>query len=147
VVVGAGTVLRAADVSRARESGAKFLVSPGLTEELASAGLATGLPYIPGAITPSEIMAAREFGFSLLKFFPAEPSGGIAALKHYAPVFAGIVFCPTGGVNDGNAKDYLALPNVPMVGGAWMAPPELIRNGDWDGIAERARRASNAVAP
>src|SRR4051794_21452192 len=81
VVVGAGTVLRAADVSRAREAGAKFLVSPGLTEELASAGLATGLPYIPGAITPSEMMAARELGFSLLKFFPAEASGGIAALR------------------------------------------------------------------
>jgi 2-dehydro-3-deoxyphosphogluconate aldolase/(4S)-4-hydroxy-2-oxoglutarate aldolase len=145
VVVGAGTVLRAADVSRAREAGAKFLVSPGLTEELASAGLATGLPYIPGAVTCSEIMVARELGFSLLKFFPAEPSGGTAALKHFAPVFAGIAFCPTGGISDSNLASYLALPNVPMVGGAWMAPPEMIRDGDWAGIAERARRASAAV--
>jgi 2-dehydro-3-deoxyphosphogluconate aldolase/(4S)-4-hydroxy-2-oxoglutarate aldolase len=146
VIVGAGTVLRAADVTRARDAGAKFLVSPGLTEELASAGLATGLPYLPGAITPSEIMAARELGFSLLKFFPAEPSGGIPALKHFAPVFAGIVFCPTGGINDGNVARYLELPNVPMVGGAWMAPPELIRQGNWTEIGERARRTSEAVA-
>jgi 2-dehydro-3-deoxyphosphogluconate aldolase/(4S)-4-hydroxy-2-oxoglutarate aldolase len=146
VVVGAGTVLRAADVSRARDAGAKFLVSPGLTEELASAGLASGLPYLPGAVTCSEIMVARELGFSLLKFFPAEPSGGIAALKALAPVFAGIAFCPTGGIHDGNAAEYLNLPNVPMVGGAWMASPEAIRAGDWTGITERARRAS-AAAP
>jgi 2-dehydro-3-deoxyphosphogluconate aldolase/(4S)-4-hydroxy-2-oxoglutarate aldolase len=146
VIVGAGTVLRAADVTRAREAGAKFLVSPGLTHELASAGLATGLPYLPGAVTCSEIMMARELGFSLLKFFPAEPSGGTAALKALAPVFAGIAFCPTGGVNEANAAEYLKLPNVPMIGGAWMAPPEAIRTGDWAGITERARRACAAVA-
>jgi 2-dehydro-3-deoxyphosphogluconate aldolase/(4S)-4-hydroxy-2-oxoglutarate aldolase len=145
VVVGAGTVLRAADVTRARDAGAKFLVSPGLTEELASAGLASGLPYIPGAVTPSEVMAARELGFSLLKFFPAEAFGGIAALRHFAPVFAGIAFCPTGGVNDGNVAEFLKLPNVPMVGGAWMAPAELMRAGNWDAIAERARKASLAA--
>jgi 2-dehydro-3-deoxyphosphogluconate aldolase/(4S)-4-hydroxy-2-oxoglutarate aldolase len=142
-VVGAGTVLRAADVTKARDAGAKFLVSPGLTEELAAAGLATELPYIPGVVTPSEVMVARELGFSFLKFFPAEPSGGVPALKALAPVFAGIVFCPTGGVSDANLRDYLALPNVPVVGGAWMAPAELVRDGDWDGITERARRASD----
>jgi 2-dehydro-3-deoxyphosphogluconate aldolase/(4S)-4-hydroxy-2-oxoglutarate aldolase len=142
VTVGAGTVLRAADVSRAREAGAKFLVSPGLTAELAGAGLGSGLPYLPGAVTPSEVMAARDIGFSFLKFFPAVPSGGIAALKALAPVFPGIAFCPTGGLDERNAADFLALPNVPVVGGAWMAPPELVEAGDWDGVAERAARAA-----
>ena len=146
VTVGAGTVLRAADVSRARESGAKFLVSPGLTPELAGAGLGSGLPYLPGAVTPSEVMAARDIGFSFMKFFPAVPSGGVAALKALAPVFPGIAFCPTGGLNDDNSADFLALPNVPVVGGAWMADRELIAARDWDGIAERARRAGAAAA-
>jgi 2-dehydro-3-deoxyphosphogluconate aldolase / (4S)-4-hydroxy-2-oxoglutarate aldolase len=146
VVVGAGTVLRAADVTRAREAGATFLVSPGLTAEIAAAAIATGLPYLPGCVTPSEIMAARELGLSLLKFFPAEPSGGIAALRHFAPVFAGIAFCPTGGVNQSNAAEYLALPNVPMVGGSWMAPSELVAAGDWAQIADRARLASGLGA-
>lgn len=146
VIVGAGTVLRAADVTRAREAGAQFLVSPGLTGEIGAAAIATGLPYLPGCVSPSEIMAAREFGLSLLKFFPAEPSGGIPALKAFAPVFPGVVFCPTGGINQQNAADYLAQPNVPMVGGTWMAPPELIADGDWAGITERARRAA-ALGP
>src|SRR3954471_18746218 len=113
--VGAGTILRAADVTRAKDAGARFLVSPGLTAEIAAAAIATGMPYLPGCVTCSEIMAARELGLSLLKFFPAEPSGGTAALKAFAPVFAGVAFCPTGGVNQANAADYLALPNVPMV--------------------------------
>ena len=145
-MVGAGTVLRAADVSRARDAGAKFLVSPGLTPELAGAGLGSSLPYLPGVVTPSEVMLARDIGFSFLKFFPAVPSGGLAALKAFAPVFPGVVFCPTGGLNDGNAGDFLSLPNVPVVGGAWMATPEMIAARDWDGIAERARQASR-LAP
>jgi 2-dehydro-3-deoxyphosphogluconate aldolase/(4S)-4-hydroxy-2-oxoglutarate aldolase len=140
-VVGAGTILRAADVTRAREAGARFLVSPGLTSEIASAAIATGMPYLPGCITPSEVMAARELGLSLLKFFPAEPSGGVATLRQYAPVFAGIVFCPTGGLTQANASEYLALPNVAMVGGSWMAPAELIAAGAWNDITERARQA------
>lgn len=144
-VVGAGTVLRAADVTRARDAGAKFLVSPGLTEELAASGLASELPYIPAAVTPSEVMVARELGFTLLKFFPAEAYGGTAALRHFAPVFAGIAFCPTGGLNEGNLADYLRLPNVPFVGGAWMAPPELVRAANWDAVAERARQANAAA--
>jgi 2-dehydro-3-deoxyphosphogluconate aldolase / (4S)-4-hydroxy-2-oxoglutarate aldolase len=142
VLVGAGTVLRAADVTRARDAGAAFLVSPGLTAEIASAAIATGLPYLPGCVTASEIMAARELGLSLLKFFPAEPSGGTGALRQFAPVFAGIAFCPTGGVNQGNAAEYLALPNVPMVGGSWMAPADLVAASNWVAISERARLAS-----
>ena len=142
MVVGAGTVLTPADVTRAAEAGARFLVSPGLTQDLVAAGLASELPYIPGAVTPSEIIAAREHGFSLLKFFPAIASGGTEALRQLTPVFPGIAFCPTGGLNDGNAADFLALPNVAMVGGAWMAPADAIAAGDWAGIEEMARRAA-----
>jgi 2-dehydro-3-deoxyphosphogluconate aldolase / (4S)-4-hydroxy-2-oxoglutarate aldolase len=142
VVVGAGTILRDSDVTRALAAGAHFLVSPGLTPELAAAGLASEVPFIPGAITPSEVILARDLGFSFLKFYPAAGAGGVATLRNYAAVFAGTVFCPTGGVTSENAADYLALPNVPLVGGAWMAPAEAILAGDWSGITERARHAA-----
>jgi 2-dehydro-3-deoxyphosphogluconate aldolase/(4S)-4-hydroxy-2-oxoglutarate aldolase len=142
VVVGAGTVLTGADVTRAVEAGARFLVSPGLTADLVAAGLGSELPYIPGAVTPSEVIAARETGFSLLKFFPAEAFGGIEALRQLAPVFPGIAFCPTGGVGADNAAHYLALANVPMVGGSWMAPAAAVAAQDWAGIEDNARRAA-----
>jgi 2-dehydro-3-deoxyphosphogluconate aldolase/(4S)-4-hydroxy-2-oxoglutarate aldolase len=139
VTVGAGTVLRPADVTRAKDAGAKFLVSPGLTPDLAAAGLGTGMPYLPGAVTPSEIMVARDLGCSFLKFFPAEPAGGVAALRSFAAVFAGVAFCPTGGVTAGNLADYLALPNVPLVGGSWMVPADAIAARAWDRIEAVAR--------
>ena len=139
--VGAGTVLRPSDVTRAREAGAKFLVSPSLTPDLAAAGLGTGLPFLPGAVTPSEIMSARDLGCSFLKFFPAEPAGGAAALRSFAAVFAGVAFCPTGGVNAGNLADYLSLPNVPLVGGSWMVPPDAVAARAWDRIEGAARDA------
>ena len=142
VVVGAGTVLRDSDVTHALSAGARFLVSPGLSPELAAAGLASEVPFIPGAITPSEVIMARDLGFSFLKFYPAAGAGGVATLRNYALVFAGIAFCPTGGVTGENAREYLALSNVPMVGGAWMATPEAIAAADWSGITERARRAN-----
>ncbi len=142
VVVGAGTVLRDADVARAKAAGARFLVSPGLTQELAAAGLASELPYLPGVVTPSEVILARDLGFSLLKFYPAAGAGGVATLRNYALVFAGTAFCPTGGVSAENAGDYLALPNVPMVGGSWMMPAAALAAGDWDAIAAEARRAA-----
>jgi 2-dehydro-3-deoxyphosphogluconate aldolase/(4S)-4-hydroxy-2-oxoglutarate aldolase len=142
-VVGAGTILRDSDVTRALAAGARFLVSPGLTPELAAAGLACDVPFIPGAVTPSEVILARELGFSFLKFYPAAGLGGVATLRNYAAVFAGTAFCPTGGVTDENAGEYLALPNVPLVGGAWMATSEMVAAGDWLGITERARRAAS----
>ena len=144
VVVGAGTILRGSDVTRALASGARFLVSPGLTPELAATGLASDVPFIPGAITPSEVILARELGFSFLKFYPAAGAGGVTTLRNYGLVFSGTVFCPTGGVTGENAREYLALPNVPLVGGAWMATPEAIAAGDWTGIAERARSAADS---
>ncbi|HEX7968958.1 MAG TPA: bifunctional 4-hydroxy-2-oxoglutarate aldolase/2-dehydro-3-deoxy-phosphogluconate aldolase [Stellaceae bacterium] len=141
-VVGAGTVLTGADVTRASEAGARFLVSPGLTPELAAAGRAGDLPYLPGAVTPSEVMAARELGFSLLKFFPAAAAGGIEMLRAYAAVFAGVAFCPTGGISAESAESYLALANVPMIGGSWMAPADAVAAGDWRRIEELAAQAA-----
>lgn len=141
VVVGAGTVQRPADVVQACAAGARFLVSPGMTAELAAAALATELPYLPGVATPSEVMIARDLGISFLKLFPAEAVGGLALLRALAPVFPGIAFCPTGGIEERSAAEYLALPNVPIVGGSWMAPREAVAAGDWAmvrGLAERA---------
>ena len=142
VAVGAGTVLRAADVAAAVQAGARFLVSPGLTPELAAAALATELPYLPGVATPSEIMAARALGICVMKFFPAEALGGIALLRALAPVFPGVAFCPTGGIDERRAAEYLALPNVAMVGGSWMAPRDAVTAGDWPRIRRTAERAA-----
>jgi 2-dehydro-3-deoxyphosphogluconate aldolase / (4S)-4-hydroxy-2-oxoglutarate aldolase len=142
VVVGAGTLQRAADVAAAVQAGARFLVSPGVTPELAASALATELPYLPGVATPSEIMTARALGVCVMKLFPAEALGGITFLKALAPVFRGVAFCPTGGVDEARAAQYLALPNVPMVGGSWMAPREAVMAGDWGRIRRLAERAA-----
>ena len=142
VTVGAGTLLRAADVAAAVHAGARFLVSPGTTPELSAAALAAELPYLPGVATPSEIMAARALGICVMKFFPAEALGGAAYLRALAPVFPGIAFCPTGGIDADKAADYLALPNVAMVGGSWMAPKDAVAAGDWGRIRSLADRAA-----
>ena len=144
-VVGAGTVLSGADVTRAVAAGARFLASPGSTPDLVAAGLGSELPYLPGAATPSEVIAAREHGFSLLRFFPAEAAGGIAALRQLSPVFPGIAFCPAGGL-DGAGRGLSAPPNVPLVGGGPTAPAEAIAAGDWAGIQDRARQAALRAA-
>lgn len=147
IVVGAGTVQRPADVVQASAAGARFLVSPGMTAELAAAALATDLPYIPGVATPSEVMAARDLGISFLKLFPAEAVGGLALLRAFGPVFSGVAFCPTGGIDERSAREYLALPNVPMVGGSWMAPVEAIAARDWARVRRLAERASSIGRP
>ncbi|HEX3953299.1 MAG TPA: bifunctional 4-hydroxy-2-oxoglutarate aldolase/2-dehydro-3-deoxy-phosphogluconate aldolase [Stellaceae bacterium] len=141
-IVGAGTLQRAADVAAAVRAGARFLVSPGTTPELAASALATELPYLPGVATPSEIMATRALGICVMKLFPAEALGGTAFLKALAPVFPGIAFCPTGGIDERSAGDYLALANVPMVGGSWMAPRDAIAAGDWGRVRRLAARAA-----
>src|SRR5690242_12999117 len=107
VAVGAGTLTRAADVAAAVHAGARFLVSPGTTPELAAAALAAELPYLPGVATPSEVMAARALGLCLMKLFPAEALGGVGFLRALAPVFPGVAFCPTGGIDERTAADYL----------------------------------------
>jgi 2-dehydro-3-deoxyphosphogluconate aldolase / (4S)-4-hydroxy-2-oxoglutarate aldolase len=142
VVVGAGTVQRPADVVQACTAGARFLVSPGMTPELTAAALATELPYLPGVATPSEVMTARDLGISFLKLFPAEEVGGLALLQALAPVFPGVAFCPTGGIDERSAANYLTLPNVPMVGGSWMAPRETVAAGDWATVRRLAERAA-----
>jgi 2-dehydro-3-deoxyphosphogluconate aldolase/(4S)-4-hydroxy-2-oxoglutarate aldolase len=147
IVVGAGTIQRPADVVQACAAGARFLVSPGMTAELAAAALATGRPYLPGVATPSEAMAARDLGISFLKLFPAEAVGGLALLRALAPVFPGVAFCPTGGVDERSAREYLALPNVPIVGGSWMAPKEAIAAGDWQRVRRLAERAREIGRP
>ncbi|ONG49498.1 hypothetical protein BKE38_20690 [Pseudoroseomonas deserti] len=140
-VIGAGTLTRPAQFAQAREAGARFLVSPGLTSGLAQAAAAIGLPFIPGAVTPSEVLAAREHGFTELKFFPAELQGGAAWLRHMQPLFPDVRFCPTGGVSAANLQGYLALPNVFAVGGVFMAPAEAILDRNWPRIRELARAA------
>ncbi|MEI9402808.1 2-dehydro-3-deoxy-phosphogluconate aldolase [Mesorhizobium argentiipisi] len=141
-LVGAGTILDAKQFDEAARAGSKFIVSPGITRELLDAAKDSPVPLLPGAITPGEIMAAREAGLRFLKFFPAEQSGGIASLKAFASPLADVKFCPTGGITARNAADYLNLPNVICVGGSWVAPDDLIKAGKWDEIEALAREAS-----
>lgn len=146
-IVGAGTVLTASQFDKTAGAGARFIVSPGATIELLDAARSGQVPFLPGASTPSEIMSMREEGFSVLKFFPAEQSGGIAYLKALASPLAGIRFCPTGGVSPANARQYLALPNVVCVGGSWVAPDDLVEKEDWDAITALAREAATLAKP
>ena len=140
-VVGAGTLVTPDDVAAAVEAGAQFGVSPGATDQLLDACEAAGLPMLPGAATASEAMRLLERGYDMLKFFPAEASGGAPALKAIGAPLPQISFCPTGGVSPGNARTYLSLPNVVCAGGSWVAPADLIEAGDWAGITELARAA------
>ena len=141
-VVGAGTVLTPQQMDDARNAGARFLVSPGSTRELVSAARA-GRPLAAGRrAPPSEAMRMRNAGFDQLKFFPAEPSGGVAFLKAVAPVLPDLKFCPTGGIDAANAASYLALPNVFAVGGSWVAPSAALASGDYATIERLAREAT-----
>ena len=141
-IVGAGTLLTPEDVARAKAAGARFGVSPGATDRLLDACEAADLPTLPGAATATEAMALLERGYDMMKFFPAEASGGAPALKSLASPLPQISFCPTGGVSPENALSYLSLPNVICAGGSWVAPDALIKAGDWAGITELARAAS-----
>lgn len=141
-VVGAGTLVAAGDVGAAAAAGARFGVSPGATDRLLAACEAEGLPLLPGAATATEAMRLLERGYDMLKFFPAEASGGAAALRAIGAPLPQIAFCPTGGVGPGNVGDYLALRNVICVGGSWVAPPALVDAGDWAAITELARAAA-----
>ncbi len=142
---GAGTVTTAAQADAAGAAGARFLVGPGFSADVARRAADLGLPYLPGVATASEIMAAGAHGLDCLKFFPAGPMGGIATLKALAGPFPDVVFCPTGGIDGTNAADYLALSNVLAVGGSWPAPADLVAAGDFDEITARARAAKALV--
>lgn len=141
VTVGAGTVLSQAQGESAVQAGARFLVSPGATPALLTAAETFGVPFLPGVATASEAMACLERGYRFLKFFPAEQSGGIPALKALAAPLADLRFCPTGGIGAANLGAYLACPNVVCVGGSWVAPQAMIDAGDWSGIEGLAAAA------
>jgi len=142
-VVGAGTLLTPADVRAAKAAGATFGVSPGATDTLLQACEDEDLPLLPGAATASEAMALLERGYDMLKFFPAEASGGAPALKSIGAPIPQIAFCPTGGVTPENAPDYLALPNVVCAGGSWVAPKDAVAAGDWARVEALARAAAS----
>ena len=145
VVVGAGTVLSAQQYRNARDAGAEFIVSPGCTDALLRAAASEGGAFLPGAVSATEVMKLLDCDISLLKFFPAESSGGIAAVKALGGPFPNVTFCPTGGIDLARAKDYLALANVACVGGSWMVPLDLIEQGDWAQITRLASEASTAL--
>ncbi|HMD75075.1 MAG TPA: bifunctional 4-hydroxy-2-oxoglutarate aldolase/2-dehydro-3-deoxy-phosphogluconate aldolase [Steroidobacteraceae bacterium] len=142
-IVGVGTLTRAVDFAGADRAGAQFGVSPGLTPELAAAARGARFPLLPGVMTPTELIAARAQGFSVLKLFPAQQAGGIGMLQALGAPFPDVLFCPTGGITRSTAPDFLALPNVACVGGSWVAPRQLLERGDWAGIEQLARDAAS----
>ncbi|WP_217211623.1 bifunctional 4-hydroxy-2-oxoglutarate aldolase/2-dehydro-3-deoxy-phosphogluconate aldolase [Streptomyces sp. AC550_RSS872] len=141
-VVGAGTVITPDQVNASVAAGARFLVSPGWTDVLLAAMRASGVPFLPGVSTTSEVVALLERGVREMKFFPAEAAGGTAYLKSLAGPLPQARFCPTGGIGPATAPDYLALPNVGCVGGSWMLPADAVAARDWDRVTALAREAA-----
>lgn len=142
-VVGAGTVLNTKDFAAAHAAGAKFIVTPGLSERVVADAGAAGAPILPGVATASEVMRGLDLGLTHFKFFPAEQAGGAPMLKAFSGPFQTARFCPTGGVTLENARTYLSLPNVLCAGGSWIATPDQIAAGDWTGITARARAGAS----
>uniref|UniRef100_UPI0021580B8C bifunctional 4-hydroxy-2-oxoglutarate aldolase/2-dehydro-3-deoxy-phosphogluconate aldolase n=1 Tax=Vibrio jasicida TaxID=766224 RepID=UPI0021580B8C len=143
--IGAGTVLDAEQVEQATLAGASFIVAPGFNPDTLQACAAKGIQFIPGVCTPSELEQARQQGVRLMKFFPAEAAGGVAMLKALSGPYKDVQFMPTGGVNEGNINQYLALPNTVACGGTWMVPQSLIENQDWEEIGRLTREAVKVV--
>jgi 2-dehydro-3-deoxyphosphogluconate aldolase / (4S)-4-hydroxy-2-oxoglutarate aldolase len=146
-VVGIGTILNAEDLARAKMLGASFGISPGATPDLLRAAAASGLQFAPGIATASDLMQALAHGFGLVKFFPAEQSGGIKALRALAGPFPDTLFCPTGGIGEANAASWLAEPNVVAVGGSWLCPAADVRSGNWAGITAMCHRTMKLLKP
>jgi len=138
ILVGAGTIVAPDQAKDALSAGAQFLVSPGTTDLLAAAMQETGLPHLPGAATVSEVLRLLELGYSEMKLFPAEVSGGVGFLKAIGAPVPQARFCPTGGITEANAASYLALPNVGCVGGTWLTPTDGLREKDWARISRLA---------
>ncbi|MFJ8145524.1 bifunctional 4-hydroxy-2-oxoglutarate aldolase/2-dehydro-3-deoxy-phosphogluconate aldolase [Streptomyces sp. NPDC096048] len=145
-VVGAGTVIAPGQVGDVVAAGARFLVSPGWTDALLEAMRASGVPFLPGVSTTSEVVALLERGVREMKFFPAEAAGGTAYLKALAAPLPQARFCPTGGITPGSAPEYLALPNVGCVGGSWMLPKDAVADRDWGRVEALAREAAGLSA-
>jgi 2-dehydro-3-deoxyphosphogluconate aldolase/(4S)-4-hydroxy-2-oxoglutarate aldolase len=146
-IVGVGTLTQGEEFAAARDAGAVFGVSPGLTPSLIEAARKSGLPLLPGVMTPSEVMAAREAGFRQLKLFPAVPAGGVGMLNAIAGPLPDVIFCPTGGVSQENAAQFLACKNVACVGGSWLTPKDAMEAGDWARITQLAAAASALRRP
>lgn len=145
-MIGAGTVTNEEQLKQVEEAGAKFAISPGLTTSLLEAGKRSSVALIPGVSSISELMQGLDLGYTNLKFFPAEASGGIKALKSIGGPFPDVKFCPTGGIGPNNYLDYLALPNVKCAGGSWLAPDDAVEAGDWGRITELAKAAVKGAA-
>ena len=145
-IVGAGTVLDADALRAVGDAGALFAIAPGATESLYAAAAEAPIPFLPAVSTASELMRGLEWGHRRFKFFPAESSGGIAALKAFAGPFAGVRFCPTGGIDAERAPAYLALPNVITVGGSWMLPKTALASRDWSAIGALASACARLAA-
>jgi 2-dehydro-3-deoxyphosphogluconate aldolase/(4S)-4-hydroxy-2-oxoglutarate aldolase len=140
-LIGAGTVTNREQLKQVQDAGALFAISPGMTPDLLAAGNEGEIALIPGISSISELMKAVDFGYTHLKFFPAEASGGVKALKAIGGPFPDITFCPTGGISPENYNDYLALPNVRCAGGSWLVPEDAVQAGDWGRITELAKQA------
>lgn len=138
-IVGAGTVCSREQYIQAVEAGSQFIISPGLTPDLLKVGKEYDIPYLPAVATISDILLGLECGYDHFKFFPAEVNGGVKALKAFSGPLPQIRFCPTGGINEKNFKDYLALDSVLCVGGSWIVPTDLVKAGKWDEITELAK--------
>ncbi|MFE2265706.1 bifunctional 4-hydroxy-2-oxoglutarate aldolase/2-dehydro-3-deoxy-phosphogluconate aldolase [Streptomyces griseosporeus] len=145
-VVGAGTVLTPGQVAESVAAGARFLVSPGWTDVLLEAMRGSGVPFLPGVSTATEVVALLERGVREMKFFPAQAAGGTAYLRSLAGPLPQVRFCPTGGIGPDTAPDYLALPNVGCVGGSWMLPADAVAARDWGRVELLAREAARLTA-
>ncbi len=146
-LVGVGTIVSPADLDAARAAGARFGVSPGANAELLAAARDSGLPFLPGVMTPSDVVAAVAAGFDTLKLFPAKQAGGVGMLKALGGPFPQLRFCPTGGIDLASAPEFLALPNVACVGGSWLTPADKVKAGDWAAITRLAADAAALRRP
>ncbi|MGL4475095.1 MAG: bifunctional 4-hydroxy-2-oxoglutarate aldolase/2-dehydro-3-deoxy-phosphogluconate aldolase [Shewanella sp.] len=140
-LVGAGTILTELQLQQAVDAGSQFVITPGATPALLKAAMAGTVPLIPGVASISEVMAGMDLGYTHFKFFPAEASGGVNALKAFAGPLADIRFCPTGGITPNSYRDYLALANVDCIGGSWIAPTDAMDAGDWQRITDLCKSA------
>ncbi|TAM02897.1 MAG: bifunctional 4-hydroxy-2-oxoglutarate aldolase/2-dehydro-3-deoxy-phosphogluconate aldolase [Paraburkholderia sp.] len=147
IAVGVGTITKPEQCALAKQAGAQFGVSPGLTREMHDASIEAGLPLLPGVMTPSDIILAMELGYEIVKFFPAVPAGGIAMLNAFHGPFPTLKFCPTGGITPETAPNFLALPNVVCVGGSWLTPKAALAAQDWAEVTRLARAASELSRP
>ncbi|MHA7878591.1 MAG: bifunctional 4-hydroxy-2-oxoglutarate aldolase/2-dehydro-3-deoxy-phosphogluconate aldolase [Saccharospirillum sp.] len=145
ILVGAGTVMRVEQFEALAEVRADFAISPGATPQLLEAGSRAGMPFLPAVTTVSELLSGIEAGYDAFKFFPAEASGGTAALKAFQGPLPNVVFCPTGGINATNVKEYLSLSNVTCVGGSWVVPSGALQRRDWTAIEHTAMAACREV--